>query len=165
MNQTFRFAIGLSQTRRDYYLGTSAYFGAMALFYSAGIAALAAVERATAGWGLNGSFFAPAFLRESSLWTVAWFFLGLMLLMLFFGAVCGAVFVRWRAAGLVTLLLALAAAVVGGVFLITWSGSWGAVGVFFTGTSVTGLVAWTVPATVLFGLIAHLLLRRAAVRA
>ncbi|MDN4479285.1 ABC transporter permease [Demequina sp. SYSU T00039] len=165
MNQTFRFAVGLSQTRRDYFLGTAAYFGGMALIYGAGITVLAAVERATGGWGMGGAFFAPAFLYDAPLWVVMWSFVGLMLLMLFFGAVAGAIFLRWRATGLVTLLLALAAAIVGAVFLITWADAWGTVGELLGGTSVAALVAWTLPVTALLGGLAFLLLRRAAVRA
>lgn len=164
MNQTFRFAVGLSQTRRDYALGTAAYFVMMALIYGAGITVLAAIERATGGWGIGGAFFAPAFLYDVPLWVVTWSFVGLMLLMLFFGAVAGAVFLRWRATGLVTLLLGLAAVIVGGVFLVTWAGAWGAVGGLLGGTPIAALVAWTIPFTVVFAGLAYLLLRRAPVR-
>ncbi|WP_062461217.1 hypothetical protein [Demequina soli] len=164
MNQTFRFAMGLSQTRRDYFAGTCLYFLGASAGYALGIAVLAAAERATDGWGVHGAFFAPAFLFDVPLWQVAWFFFGLMMLTLAIGIAAGAVFVRWRATGLVTMLLTIGVLAVGGAFLLTWADAWGPVGSFFVDTSVAVLVAWTLPVTALAVGAGYALLSRATVR-
>ena len=67
MSATFRFALGMSVTRRDYYLGTALYFTMLSVVYAAGLTALGGIERLTDGWGLDGYFFAPFGSKSQSL--------------------------------------------------------------------------------------------------
>ena len=59
MNLTFRFALGMGFTRRDYYLGSVIFFALLAMLFATGITVLAAIEHATDGWGVQGRFFSP----------------------------------------------------------------------------------------------------------
>jgi hypothetical protein len=54
INLTFAFAQGYSVTRRDFYLGTSLAFVALAVMYAAGLTVLSYLEEVTGGWGLGG---------------------------------------------------------------------------------------------------------------
>src|SRR5690606_23332803 len=83
MNLTFRFALGFSVTRRDFYLGTALYFVLLSLMYSAGITVLAWVEDLTNGWGMDAAFFAPWELHQESLLTM-WFLYFMVMLLFFF---------------------------------------------------------------------------------
>ncbi len=79
----------------------------------------------------------------------------------FFGATAGAVWVRWRTLGLYLFLGAVLAIAVAWVWVTTATGSWGAVGDFFTKNSVLTVVLWTMPVTLAMGVAGHLFLRRA----
>lgn len=165
MSLTFRFALGLGMTRRDYYLGTVAYLAILASMYAAGIALLAQVERLTNGWGLGGQFFAPWFLADLPAWQL-WYVnavAGLLLAML--GVATGAVWVRWKATGLylffglLTLLLVLV------LWLVTVTESWGGLQAYLGSHPPVTVASWTLPATALCGVCGYLLLRRATPRA
>lgn len=164
MNQTFRFAVGLSATRRDYYLGTVLFFLAMAAFYSLGMTALAAIERATDGWGVGGRFFSPFFLLEVPLWQVALAYAAAITFMAMLGAAVAAVFVRWGTTGMLVFFGALGVVLIGVIYLVTRADAWGAVGRFFEGSSLVELSGWAVALAAVFALVGHLLLRRASIR-
>ena len=165
MNLTFRFALGFSVTRRDFYLGSTLYFVMLSVLYASGITALAGIERATDGWGVGGSFFAPWGLEDQPLATVWLLYLMAMLMFFFLGASVATVWVRWHAYGLYAFFIGLALLVVGGGWLVTATDSWSRVGEFFTSTSVLGLALWTLPFTVVSGIVGFLFLRRATPRA
>ncbi len=164
MNLTFSFALGLGMTRRDYYLGTSAYFVALSAMYAAGITVLGGVESATDGWGVGGSFFASWPVADLSSWQQFLVYFLLANLFVFFGAAAGSVWVRWRSLGLYLFLGAILALGIAWVWGTTAADSWGAVGDFLTGNSVLTIVLWTVPVTLAAGVAGHLFLRRATPR-
>lgn len=161
MSLTFRFALGVGMTRRDYYLGTVAYLATLASMYAAGIAVLAQLERLTNGWGLGGRFFAPWFLADLPAWQV-WYVnavAGLLLAML--GMATGAVWVRWKTTGLYLFIGGLALLLVAVVWLVTVTGSWGSLQAYLGSHSPVVVATWTLPATALCGVCGYLLLRRA----
>jgi len=165
MSLTFRFALGVGMTRRDYYLGTVAYLAILASTYAAGIAVMAQVERLTNGWGLGGRFFAPWFLADLPAWEL-WYLnmvAGLLLAML--GVAAGAVWVRWKATGLYLFLGALALLIIAVVWLMTVTASWGSLGDYLGSHSPLVVGTWTLPATALWGVAGYLVLRRATPRA
>lgn len=165
MSLTFRFALGLGMTRRDYYLGTVAYLGLLAAMYAAGIALLAQVERLTDGWGLGGRFFAPWFLADLPAWQL-WYLntvVGLLLAMV--GVAAAAVWVRWKAAGMYVFFGGLALLVVGAVWLMTVSDAWGSLGRYLSTHEPVLIATWTLPVTALSAAVGYLLLRRATPRA
>jgi len=165
MSLTFRFALGFSVTRREYYLGTAAYFVALSLLYATGLTLFAALERATAGWGLDAAFFAPFGLVDESLGLVWFLYLMTMLLFFFLGSAIATVWVRWRAYGLYAFFIGLALVLVAAGWGITAADAWGEVGEFLATTPLAQLAAWTLPVTVLSAVVGYLFLRKATPRA
>lgn len=165
MNLTFKFALGMSLTRHEYYLGSAGYFTMLAALYAAGWTVGAALERATDGWGLNASFFIPVFMQDLPLWHLGFMWLTLYLFFMFLGAAVATVYVRWGSNGLVSFFVLLALLLIAGVWAIV-KFDWGpAIGSWLTGTPVLGIFAWTLVPTAVFGVVGYLLLRRATPRA
>jgi hypothetical protein len=165
MNLNFRFALGFSVTRRDFYLGSAAYFVALSVLYATGITVLAGVERATNGWGIEAAFFAPWGLGELSLVSVWAIFLMSMLLVFFLGAAVATMWVRWKAYGLYAFFIGAAVLVVGVLWAITAANGWSAVGDFLTDHSIVTLVAFTLPLTLACAVFGYVCLRKATPRA
>ncbi len=160
MSATFRFALGMSVTRRDYYLGTCLYFAMLSMLYAVGLTVLGWVEQLTGGWGLGGYFFAPGGLDSQPLWLRAYAFLVLLLMFFFVGAAFAAVWMRWKVNGLLTTFFAIAVVLVGLAWWATEAGLWGMVGDFFTENSMVVILTWTLPFTAAaalagFGLLRH----------
>ena len=134
---TFPFALGMGSTRRDFHLGTSVLFVALAAAFSLLYTLLAAVERLTTGWGFNNWMF-------NSLWigfdTMLVDFLGLFvlhLLVLFTGAAGATLWMRWRALGVIGFIVVCAGLLVGLLAAIGFStGSWSG---FFAWAGSVGL--------------------------
>ena len=59
VTQLLPFAIGLSLSRRTFYLGTALLAVVQAAAYGVAISALTSIEGATNGWGADMSFWAP----------------------------------------------------------------------------------------------------------
>ncbi len=165
MSLTFRFALGVGMTRRDYYLGTVTYLGLLAAMYAAGIAVMAQVERVTDGWGLGGRFFAPWRAADLPAWELWYLNAVTGLLLAMFGVAAGAVWVRWRATGLYLFLGGCALLIVAALWLVTVSSSWGNLGDYLQTRSLAVVATWTLPVTVLCALAGYLVLRRATPRA
>lgn len=164
MSLTFRFALGFSVTRRDFYLGSALYFVLLALVYATGITVLAGIERATGGWGIRAAFFAPWGLGDQPLVSL-WAAFALVLLLFFFlGAAVATVWVRWKAYGLYTFFLGLAALLVGAGWLITATESWEALFDYLTSHTLLQVTAWTLPVTLICAVVGYLFLRRATPR-
>jgi len=161
MSNTFRFALGMSVTRREYYLGTSLYFAILSVIYATGLTVFGWIEQLTAGWGLGGYFFAPFGTADQSLGLRAYAFFVLLLMFFFLGTVFASVWMRWKVNGLLTMLFTIAVALIGLAWWLTDVGLWGSVGDFFTGNSPLGLLTWTLPFTAATALAGFGLLRRA----
>lgn len=165
MSLTFRFALGIGMTRRDYYLGTVTYLAILAATYAAGITLLAQVERLTNGWGVGGRFFAPWFLADLPAWQL-WYLnavTGLLLAML--GVAAGAAWVRWKTTGLYLFLGALAVLIITTLWLTTVTDSWAPLGDYLRSHAPALVATWTLLVTALFGVSGYLVLRRATPRA
>jgi hypothetical protein len=165
MNLTFKFALGLCLTRREYYLGTSVYFVLLSLMYATGITLAGLVERATDGWGLNGSFFVPFFLRDAPVGQVWFTWFGLFTLFFFVGAAVATVFVRWGANGLIVFFASLALLLVATVWSIVNFGIAGDIGAWFAARSLNELVGVALVVSAVSGLVGYGLMRRATPRA
>jgi hypothetical protein len=164
MNQTFRFAVGLGSTRRDYFGGTLAYFFGLSLMYGVGVAVFAALERATDGWGMGGLFFAPGGLADQPIWELGYAFVMVMLMMTLIGAVFGTVFVRWRATGLTWSFVVLGAVIVAAIFVITRADAWAEIGAWFAAQSLVGFGTWSLLISAVCALGGWALIRRATPR-
>lgn len=160
---TFPFALGLSTTRRDYYLGTALAFLGLGVLYAAGMTLLAALEQLTDGWGLGGIMFTAVYFGgPDAPWYVRFVvFLSLFLFCLFIGSTISAIWMRWRVYGMLVFGAAVAIVVLGLIALLTFSGSWGLVGEWFTANGALGAALWLFVPTVIAALCGFAILRRA----
>lgn len=163
MNQSFAYALGFSSTRRDYYLGTAITFVILSAIYTAAIVLLGIIERATNGWGLGGSMFDSMFFGNGPFEQAFCVFVG-FLFFFFVGAASGAVYVRWKAMGIILFFAVIALLLIGGAALLTLTGNWGAFGGFFANAGFVGSYAWSLVLTVIAAVAGFLILRRATPR-
>lgn len=165
MNLTFRFALGMSATRRDYYLGTVMTFAIQGLLFTVLCTLLSYVEDWTNGYGMGAHMFSNVYFGEGPLWERLFSSFGAFMVFFALGALAGSVFVRWRANGLYALggIVALAAAAF--VAAATLSGSWAAVGQWFLDARVVGVVAWLLIPAAISAVIGFFVLRKAPARA
>lgn len=164
MSRTFPFALGFSVTRRDYYLGTSLAFLIYSIGYGVAMTLLSYIEEWTSGWGMGLTLFRSMLFGADDL--VQRLFITIAAFIVFFliGMVCGTVYVRWRANGLVTLGVTVALLVIGSVALATLTKSWGRVGEWFVTAGSVGVTAWLLVFSVLFAILGFFILRRATPR-
>jgi hypothetical protein len=165
INLTFPFDQGYSVTRRDFYLGSAVTFIGLAAVFALAMTVLGAIERATNGWGLGGSMFAPVYFGggQSPLETFAVTFLG-FLFFFFIGAATATVYVRWKANGMLVFFACLVLILLGLVALATFTASWSAVGAWFVRAGVLGVATWTLVPTALAAITGYFILRRATPR-
>ena len=165
MNLTFRFALGLSATRRDYYLGTALAFIVQSALFTIALTLLSYVEDWTHGYGINAHMFSNMYFGSGPLWERLFTSFGALLFCVFMGAIAGGVFVRWRANGLYALggIVALMIAIF--VAATTLSDSWPAVGQWFLQMRTVGVVAWLLIPTAVAAVVGFFVLRRATARA
>ncbi|MGW9168165.1 hypothetical protein [Agromyces sp. NPDC055658] len=121
---TFPFALGFGATRRDYWLGTSAMFVFVSFEMAAGIATLVQIEQATDGWWIGASMFDALWYGQDGWFVDFYTTFALQLLVLFIGASVTTVYMRWRMRGMLTLLFAGVALVLGVVAILTFTQSW-----------------------------------------
>jgi hypothetical protein len=160
INGYFPFALGYSVTRRNYYLGTALAFVGLSVFYSLGLSLFALIEDATNGWWVGGTMFTAVYFGENPLQRIFIFFTILMFFF-FVGSAVAAVYVRWKAIGMILFFTGLAFALVGFFALVTVTNSWDAVGAWFLANGLVGTYAWTLVLTAFAALTGYLILRRA----
>jgi len=124
VTQVFPFAMGLSVSRRTFYLGTALVAVVQSLVFGVVLTVLTAVENVSNGWGLGLHFWAPGALDVGNPALQVLVFAVPMVAAYFIGIAIGVVFKRWGFLGLYT--LALGALVLAGllVVLITWRQAW-----------------------------------------
>jgi len=162
VTQMFPFAMGLSLSRRDFYLGTALAALVQAVGYGIALTVLTAIENSTGGWGVSLHFWAPGPLDVGNPAFQFVVFAVPMLAMAFLGIGIGVVLKRWGAPGMYA--LTLATLLLSGLVAIwaTWQQAWGSIGSWLTDQSVATL-ALALPAVLAVALagLAFLGLRRA----
>lgn len=134
MTLTFPFALGLNVTRREYFTATTLVALVQSAVFGSVIYLLALAERATDGWGVRMRMFdIPAYFTDDQMlqWSL---FVFMLLFVAGLGMFIGAVYQRWRTAGLMTLGLATLLVLGGAAILITWQQWWLAIGSWFVDT-------------------------------
>jgi len=161
---TFRFALGLGVTRRDYWLGSALTFVIIAAMFSVGISLLGVIERATGGWWLGGRMFSAVYFGDDGWQRLLVFFFGL-LFFLFIGSLFAAVWVRWKATGMIVLFGGLGVLIIGAIAWFSFTRTWNSFGDVFAGATPLSIASWLlVPAVIAAGA-GFLILRRATARA
>lgn len=165
VNQTFPLALGFGSTRRAFSFGAAVMFTLLSMAYATILSILAAIERATDGWGVHGSFFLSFGIATDAGWLAQWWlYFCWFIFFSFTGSIFAAVFVRWRAVGLTISLLLLGLAVVGAVAALTFTQSWGEFARVVTELGTVGVASIMIAWGVVNAFLGHLLLRRATPR-
>lgn len=134
------FAMGLSLTRRTFYVGKSLFGAVQSLTYGVLLYVLLLIERGTGGWGVGLQFFRGFWVVDNPVLQVLIFAVP-MLVLAFLGMAVGAVYKRFGSVGLYALTIGAILGFGGLGVLITWQDSWAAVGAWFTDQSPVGLLA------------------------
>src|SRR4051794_19949877 len=161
---TFPSALGMSPPRREFFLGTASAFVLLAAATSIALTALAVVEQATDGWGLQGRLFTILPLADDSL-AARWF--SFFVLQLFFaalGGAVGAVYMRWRTTGMVVLWIGGSALLVSAFAFVSLIDGWTAIGGWLAAIGLGGILSLTLAPTTLLATGGWLVLRRATPR-
>jgi len=139
VTQILPFAMGVSLSRRTFYLGTALVAVLQALASGVAISALVSVENATGGWGREMDFWAPGILEVGNPVLQVFASAAPLLAFSFVGVGIGIVHQRWGQLGtwglVVGSMLVLGALAV----LITWLEAWRAVGDWFADQSAATL--------------------------
>jgi hypothetical protein len=153
VTQLLPFAMGVSISRRTFYLGTALVAVVQSLGYGIALAVLVAIENATGGWGSGLDYWAPGPFEVDNFLLQILTSGAPMLAFTFIGVGIGIVHKRWGQAGTWGLIIATMVAFGGLAILVSWLDAWGAVGAWFADQS---LVTLTVGLPVAIALIAAL---------
>lgn len=164
MNATFAYALGLSLSRREFYLGSSLAFVVLSAAYGAILTTLSYLEEWTNGWGVGGHMFTSFYFGAGPVWQRFFVFTVALLFFSFTGAVSGTIFMRWRTNGLLIAAAVSIVLVVALLALITLTGSWPLVGEWFVASGPSGVVAWMLIPTVISAIAGYFILSRATSR-
>lgn len=165
INLSFPLALGYGSTRREFTLGAMLTFVLLSAMYAVGMTIGAALEKATGGWGLNGTFFRTIYFGGDQVWYVQlWVYFCWFLFFFFTGTIFAAMYVRWKATGLIVAFAVLAFLVVGGAALLTFTETWHVLWGTIADLGVVGSVSWLLVPAVLSAGLGYLVLRRATPR-
>ncbi|MBO1737154.1 hypothetical protein [Leifsonia sp. TF02-11] len=164
ISATFPFALGYSVTRRDFTLGSGLTFLLLSAGYSIGFTLLSTIEEWTNGWGLGGHLFTSVYFADENFAGRLFSVFGLMLFFFAVGALSASLFMRWRMYGVLGFFAGLTLVLVGGAALITFTGSWPAVGDWLVANGPVGVTAWLLVPTALAAAAGYAVLARATPR-
>jgi hypothetical protein len=153
VTQLLPFAMGVSLSRRTFYLGTVLVAVVQSLFYGVALSVLVALENATGGWGADMSYWAPGPFEVGNPALQVLTSGAPMLTFAFIGVGIGIVYKRWGQAGTWGLIIGTMLVFGGLAILIGWLDAWSAVGSWFADQS---LLTLTVGLPALVALIAAL---------
>ena len=138
------FAMGMSVSRRTFYLGTALAALVLSVAYGAVLAVLTAIEDATGGWGVRLNFWAPGKFDVDN-WALQVVVSGApMLAAAFLGVGIGVVMKRWGQLGIWGLVIGAIVVFGGLAVLVSWRGAWGDIGTWLVAQSMLTL-AVTIP--------------------
>jgi hypothetical protein len=152
VTQLLPFAMGISISRRTFYLGTVLVAGVSALGYGVAIAALVEIQGATDGWGVGLNFWAPVGLDVDNFFFQVLASGAPMLAFIASGIGMGVAHKRWGQNGIWGLIVGLVLLLGGLAVLATWLEAWGSIGTWLTDqTPVTLAVGLPVALAVAIG--------------
>jgi hypothetical protein len=160
VNLTFPYALGLSVTRREFYLGTASSLVLLSLLWGGILTTLSYIEEWTHGWGLGGHMFTVVYFGNGPVWERLFTFTAGFLFFAFAGIAWGTVYMRWRTNGMLIAGAVSVLAAVGVVTLLTFTNGWPTFGAWAAAAGPTGIVAWLLIPTAISAVAGYFLLRR-----
>lgn len=163
INGYFPFALGYGVTRRNYYLGISLTFVLLSALFALGISLLGVIEDATGGWWVGGSMFTAIYFGDDPLQRTFIYF-AVLLFFFFVGSTIAAIYVRWKATGMLIFWVAFGFVLVGIVALLTLTATWHLLWQWFANAGLLGSYAASLVITLVAALAGYGILRRATPR-
>lgn len=165
VNLTFPLALGYGATRRSFSFGSSLTFVILAAGYAVIMTIGAWLEELTGGWGLNGSFFRTVyFAADAGLAAQWWTYFCWFVFFFFTGMIFAAMYVRWKAVGLIAGFGALGLFSLGAVAVFTLTETWHLFWEAIAYLGAIGVASVMLVPAVIAAVIGHLVLRRATPR-
>ena len=161
VTQLMPFAMGISLSRRSYFLGTCLVAVGMALGFGVVLALLDAAESATGGWGVGLHFWTPPPLDVDGFLPQVAVSGAPMLALIAAGVGMGVVSKRWGPNGVWGLIIGSTVVVGGAAVLVTWMRAWLDLGRWLADQSLATLaVGLPLALAVLLGALAFAGIRR-----
>ncbi|OMQ16415.1 hypothetical protein A7K94_0202660 [Modestobacter sp. VKM Ac-2676] len=158
----FPFAMGLSLSRRVFYLGTALVAVVQGFVFAVVLTALTAVENVTNGWGVGLDFWAPGPIDVGNPALQVFVFAVPMIAFGFAGIGLGVLYKRWGTAGIYALTAAVIVGVGAAVILLSWRRAWDDLGSWLADRSVeTFTIGLPAVAALALAALAYVGLRRA----
>ncbi len=165
VNLTFPLALGYGATRRSFSAGSALTFVLLSVGYATLLAVGAWLEEATGGWGLGGAFFRTFyFTTDAGGLAQWWIYFCWLVFFLFTGTFFAAMYVRWRATGLIVSFGLLGVLVIGLIALLTLTASWLAFWETLATLGTLGVANVALVPAVLAAVVGYLVLSRATPR-
>jgi hypothetical protein len=162
VTQIFPYALGMSVTRREFYLAWSLLAVVQSVVYALVLCLLRAVEQATGYWGMGMRFFGLPLMDDANPVLLLLGYAVPMLVVTHLGILLGTFYLRWGTTGVLA-SLALAFTALGlAVVLIAWTRQWEAIGRWLLDQPPMALLAgWPVLVAAAFAAGGYTLIRRA----
>jgi hypothetical protein len=161
VTQLMPFAMGISLSRRSYFLGTCLVGVGMALGFGVALALLDAVESVTGGWGVGLHFWTPSLLDVDGFLPQVAASGAPMLALIAAGVGMGVVSKRWGPNGVWGLVISSIVVLGAAAALVTWMGAWLDLGRWLADQSLMTLaVGLPLALAVLLGALAFAGIRR-----
>jgi hypothetical protein len=161
VTQLMPFAMGISLSRRSYFLGTCLVGAGMALGFGVALALLDAVESVTGGWGVGLHFWTPSLLDVDGFLPQVAASGAPMLALIAAGVGMGVVSKRWGPNGVWGLVISSIVVLGAAAVLVTWMGAWLDLGRWLADQSLMTLaVGLPLALAVLLGALAFAGIRR-----
>ncbi|WP_061298372.1 hypothetical protein [Herbidospora cretacea] len=162
VTQIFPYALGISVTRREFYLAWSLLAVVQSVLYALVLCLLRAVEQATGYWGWGMRFFGLPFMDDANPVLLLLGYAVPMLVLTHLGILLGTLYLRWGTTGVLAGLTLTFTALGLAATLITWTRQWHAIGRWLLDQSPTALLAgWPVLVAAAFAVGGYRLIRRA----
>jgi hypothetical protein len=162
VTQIFPYALGMSVTRREFYLAWSLLAVVQSVVYALVLCLLRAVEQATGYWGMGMRYFGLPFMDDANPVLLLLGYAVPMLVVTHLGILLGTLYLRWGTTGVLASLTLAFTALGLAAALITWTRQWHAIGRWLLDQSPTALLAgWPVLVAAAFAVGGYRLIRRA----
>ncbi|GAA3446971.1 ABC transporter permease [Planomonospora venezuelensis] len=162
VTQIFPYALGMSVTRREFYLAWSLLAVVQSVVYALVLCLLYAVEQATGYWGMGMRFFGLPFMDDANPVLLPLGYAVPMLVATHLGILLGTLYLRWGTTGVLASLTLAFTALGLAAALITWTRQWHAIGRWLLDQSPTALLAgWPLLVAAAFAVGGYTLIRRA----
>lgn len=161
--QTFPFAMGMSIRRTDYFVGISIMGVKTSFIFSVLFVGLAAIEKATNGWGSRLDFFYIPYLNDGNIFAQFAIYFITLIHLYFIGLFFTVFTKRFGLKGLLILGLAILFSISLVVYIAHYKELWFNIFQWFKDHSAIQVALWLIPGIVIYFLLSFGIIRKTTV--